>query len=110
MLQGKGEEIATERMKRLGQSRNNTQLRMSAGESKVQCSKEQYCIGNWNVRSMSQSKLEEMIARVNVNILGISELKWLGTGKFNTDDHYTYYGGQESLRRNRNSPHGQQKS
>ena len=58
MLQGKGGEIATERMKRLGQSRNNAQLWMSAGESKVQCSKEQYCIGNWSVRSMSQGKLD----------------------------------------------------
>ena len=51
-----------------------------------------------------------MMARVSVNILGTSELKCLGTGKFNTDDHYIYYRGQEALRRNRSSPHGQQMS
>src|SRR5574339_317169 len=52
---------------------------------------------------MNQGKLEvvkQEMARVNVNILGISELKWTGMGKFNSDDHYIYYGGQESLRRN----------
>ena len=65
--------------------------------SKVRCCKEQYCIGIWNVRSMNQGKLE---ARVNVDILGISELKWTGMGEFNSDDHYIYYCGQESLRRN----------
>ena len=71
--------------------------------SKVQCCKEQYCIGTWNVRSMNQGKLEvvkEEMARVNINILGISELKWTGMGEFNSDDHYLYYCGQESLRRN----------
>ena len=61
------------------------------------------CIGSWNVRSMNQDKLEvvkqEMI-RVNVNILGIRELKWTGMGEFNSDDHYIYYCEQESLRRN----------
>ena len=72
-------------------------------ESKVQCCKEQYCIGTWNVRSMNQGKLEvvkEEMARVNVDILGISELKWTGMDEFNSDDHYIYYCGQESLRRN----------
>ena len=71
--------------------------------SKVQCCKEQYCIGTWNVRSMNQSKLEvdkQEIARVNINILGISELKWTGMGEFNSDDHYIYSCGQESLRSN----------
>ena len=71
--------------------------------SKVQCYKEQYCIGIWNVRFMNQGKLEvvkQEMARVNVNILGISELKWTGMGEFNSDDHYIYYYGQESLRRN----------
>ena len=71
--------------------------------SKVQCCKEQYCIGTWDVSSMNQGKLEvvkQEIARVNVYILGISELKWTGMGEFNSDDHYIYYGGQESLRRN----------
>ena len=71
--------------------------------SKVQCCKEQYCIGTWNVRSMNQGKLEvvkQEMARVNIDILGISELKWTGMGEFNSDDHYIYYCGQESLRRN----------
>ena len=71
--------------------------------SKVQCCKEQYCIGTWNVRSMNQGKLEvvkQEMARVNVNILGISELKWTGMGEFNSDDHNIYYYEQESLQRN----------
>ena len=70
--------------------------------SKVQCCKEQ-CYRNQNVRSMNQSKLEAVkqeMARVNVNILGISELKWTGMGEFNSDDHYIHYCGQESLGRN----------
>ena len=70
---------------------------------KVRCCKEQYCIGTWNVRSMSQGKLEvvkQEMARVNIDILGISKLKWTGMGEFNSDDHYIYYCGQESLRRN----------
>ena len=71
--------------------------------SKVQCCKEQNCIGTWNVRSMNQGKLEvvkQETARVNADILGISKLKWTGMGEFNSDDHYIYYCGQESLRRN----------
>ena len=71
--------------------------------SKVQCCKEQYCIGTWNVRSMNQGKLEvvkQEMAKVNTDILGISKLKWTGMGEFNSDDHYIYYCGQESLRRN----------
>ena len=70
---------------------------------KVQCCKKQYCIGTWNVRSMNQGKLEvvkQKMARVNINILEIRELKWTGMGEFNLDDHYIYYCGQESLRRN----------
>ena len=67
--------------------------------SKIQCCKEQYCIGTWNVRSINQGKLEvvkqEMI-RVNIDILEISELRWTGMGEFNSDDHYIYYCGQES--------------
>ena len=77
---------------------------VTADRSKVQCLKEQYCVGTWNVRSMNQDKLEvvkQEMARVNVDILEISELKWTGMGEFNSDDHYIYYCGQESLRRNR---------
>jgi len=71
--------------------------------SKVHCCKEQYCTETWIVRSMNQGKLEvvkQEMARVNVDILGINELNWTGMGEFNSDDHYTYYCGQESLRRN----------
>ena len=58
---------------------------------------------NLDVRSMNQGKLEvvtQEMTRVNVNILGMSKLKWTGMGEFNSDDHYVYYCGQESLRRN----------
>ena len=71
--------------------------------SKVQFCKEKYCIETWNVRSMIRGKLEvvkQEMARVNIDILGISKLRWTGMGEFNSDDHYTYYCGQESLRRN----------
>ena len=76
---------------------------VTGDRSKVQHYKEQYCIGTWNVRSINQGKLEvvtQEMTRVNVDILGISELKWTGMGEFNSDDHYIYYYGQESLRRN----------
>ena len=79
MLLEKSREIASEGMKKLTQSRNNTQLWMClVVKSKVQCCKEQYCMGTWNVRSMNQGKLEvvkQEMARVNTAILGISELK-----------------------------------
>ena len=78
-------------------------MNVTGDGSKVHCCKERYCIGTWNVRSMNQGKLEvvkEEMARVNVDILGISKLKWTGMGEFNSDDHYIYYCGQESLRRN----------
>ena len=73
---------------------------VTGDRSKVHCCKEQYCTGTWNVRSMNQGKLEvvkQEMARVNIYILGISELKWTGVGEFNSDDHYIYYCGQESL-------------
>ena len=76
---------------------------VTGDRSKVRCYKEQYCIGTWNVRSMNQGKLEvvkQEMARVNIDILGISEPRWTGMGEFNSDDHYIYYCGQESLRRN----------
>ena len=71
--------------------------------NKIQCCKEQHCTGTWNVRSMNQGKLEvvkQEMARGNIDILGISELRWTGMGEFNSDDHHIYYCGQESLRRN----------
>ena len=80
---------------------------VTSDENKVQCCKEQYSIGTWNVTSrqgkLNQGKLEvvkQEMARVNINILGFSELKWTEMDKFNSDDHYIYYCGQESLRRN----------
>ena len=80
---------------------NNTQLWVwLVMEVKSKCCKEQYYIGTWNVRSMNQGKLEvvkQEMARVKVDILGINELKWTGMGEFNSDDHYIYYCGQESL-------------
>ena len=76
---------------------------VTGDRSKVQCCKKQYCIGTWNVGSRNQGKLgvvKQEIARLNVDILGISELKWTGMGEFNSDDHYIYYCGRESIRRN----------
>ena len=76
---------------------------VTGDRSKVQCCKEQYCTGTWNVRSMNQGKLEvvkQEMARVNVDILGIRELRWTGKGEFNSDDNYIYYCVQECLRGN----------
>ena len=75
-------------------------MNVSGDECKVQYCEEQYCIRTWNVRSMNESKLKvvkEEMARVNVAILGISELKWTRMGKFNSDDHYIYYCGRNPL-------------
>ena len=75
----------------------------SDGENKVWYWKEQYCIETWNVRSMNQRNLDVLkqeTARVNMDILEIHELKWMRMGKFNSEDHYIYYCGQESLQRN----------
>ena len=61
--------------------------------SKVQCCKEQCYIGTWNIRSMNQDKLDvvkQKMAKLNTNILGISELKWMTVGEFNSDGHYIY--------------------
>ena len=63
---------------------------VSGAESKVQCCKEKYCIRTWNVRSMNKGKLEvvkQEMARGNIDVLGISKLKWIGIGKFNSHDH-----------------------
>ena len=67
---------------------------------KIWCCKEQYCIGTWNIRSINQGKLEvikQEMARVNINVLGISELKWTRRSKINSDDHYIYYSRQKTL-------------
>ena len=73
---------------------------VSGDKSKIWCCKEQYCTGTWNIRPMNQGKLDmfkEEMARININILGIRELKWMRT---DSNDHYIYYCGQESHRRN----------
>ena len=84
-------EITPEKMKRQSQSKKQCPVVDVTGDgSKVHCCKEQYCIGTWNVRSMNQGKLEvvkQEMARVNIDILGISELKWTGMGEFNSDGH-----------------------
>ena len=83
--------------------KQRTVLDMTGGGSKVWCDKEQYCIGTWNVRSTNQGKLKivkQEMARVDIDILGISELKWTGMGEFNSNDNYIYYRGPESLRTN----------
>ena len=83
--------------------KQQTVVDVTGDGSKVWCCKEQYCIGTWNVRSMNQGKLEvvkQEMPRVNVNLLGISKLRWTGMGEFNSDDLYIDYFRQESLRRN----------
>ena len=75
-------------------------VNVTGDRSRIKCYKEQYCIGTRNVRSTNQCKLEVVkweMARVNVDILGISELKWTGMGDFNSDDHYIYYCGRNPL-------------
>ena len=87
MLLGKSREIAPERMKRLGQKwKRRSAVDVSGGTSKAQCCKERHCLGTWNVRSMNQGKLEVLkqeMARVNIDILGISKLKWTEKSEYN---------------------------
>ena len=83
--------------------KQHTVVGVTGDRSKVRYCKEQYCVGTWNIRSMNQGKLEmvtQEMARVNIDILRISELKWTGISEFNSSDYYIYYFGQESLRRN----------
>ena len=90
-------------MKRKPKQKHCTVVDVTGDGSKVRCCKKQYCIGTLNVRSMNQGKLEvvkQEMSRVNFYILEISKLKWTGMGEFHSDDHYIYYCGQESLRRN----------
>ena len=107
-------EITPERMNGWSQSKNNTQLWMGLViEARFDAVKSNTAQEPGMLGSMNQGILEVVkwqMTRVNVDILGISELKWTGMGEFNSDDHYIYYSGQESLRRNGSSYHGQQKS
>ena len=76
---------------------------VTGDRSKVRCCKEKYGIATWNVTSINQGKLEgvkQEMATENADILWISGQKWTRMGEFNSDDHYIYYCGQESLRRN----------
>ena len=76
---------------------------VTGDRSKVRCCKEQYYIGTWNVRYMNQGKFEvvkQEMVRVNIDILGISELKWTQMAKFKSDDHYICYFEQQFHRRN----------
>ena len=84
-------------MKGWSQQKRYPVVDVTGDRSKVRCYKEQYCIGTWNVRSINQSKLDmvnQETARINTDILGISELIWMGMGEFNSDDHYIYYCGK----------------
>ena len=77
-------------------------VHMSRGESKVWCCEEQNCTRTWNVSSRNQGKLDivkQKMARMNISILGISQLKWTGMGACNSGNHYIYNCEQESLRR-----------
>ena len=103
MLLEKNGEVTPEKIKRQSKAKTTPSCGCTNNGSKVQCYKEQYFIGTWNVRPMNQDKwkmVKQEMARVNIIILGISELKWTGMAEFSSDDHYIYYGGQESLRRN----------
>ena len=86
---------------------------VTGDRSKIRCWKEQYCIGTWNVRSMNQGKLEvvkQEMARVNINIIGVSKLKWTGMGELNSDDHYNLLLWAGIPQKKWSSHHGQQKS
>ena len=103
MLLEKSGEITPERMETEPKQKQCPAVDVTGGGNKVQCCEEQYCIGTWKVRPMNQGKLEvvrQQMARVNIDILEISKLKWTRKGKFKSDDHYLYYCGQESLRIN----------
>ena len=100
MLLEKREEITRKNEETEPKKKQHPVVDVTGDRSKVRCYKEQYCIGTWNIRSMKQGKLEvikQETARVNVNILGIRELKWTGMGEFNSDDHYIYYCGKNPL-------------
>ena len=91
---GKGQKAVTNssRNNKVGRPKQKQCLvvDVSGDGCKIWCCKEQYCIGTWNVRSMNQGKLEvikQEMARVNIEILGINELKWMEIRKFNSDDH-----------------------
>ena len=84
-------EITPERKKMEPKQKQHPVVDVTGDRSRVRCCKKPYCIGTWNVRFTNQGKLEvvkQEMVRVNIDILGISELKWTGMGKFISDDHY----------------------
>ena len=84
----------------MGPKQQHPIVDVTADRNKVQCYKEQYCIGTWNVGSMNQGNLEvfkQQMARVNVDVLGISKLIWTGMDKFNSDDHISTTAGRNPL-------------
>ena len=86
--------ITNSSRKKAARPKQSSVVDVSDDESKLQCCKEKYWIGTWNVRSMNQGKLDmvkQEMAKVNTDILGISELKWKGMAEFNSDDYYFYY-------------------
>ena len=98
-----GDQLRNNSRRMKPKQKQNPFVDVTGDGSKVWCCKEQYCIGTWNVRSTNQGEsavLKQVMATVNVDILGISKLKSTGVGEFNSDDYYIYYCGQESLRRN----------
>ena len=91
-------------MKRQTKAKKHPVVDVTGDGCKVPCCKEQYCLGTGNFRSVNQGKLEvvkQEMARVNIDILGISKLNWTGMGEFNSDNHDSYYCGQEPLTSNR---------
>ena len=102
MLLENNEDTTPEIMETEPKQKQHPVVDVTGDGSQVRCSKEQYCIGTWNVRCMNQGKLKvlKQMARENINILAISELKWTGMGEFNSEDHYIYYCEQEPFRRN----------
>ena len=96
MLLEKSGEITSENEEMEPKQKQCPAVDVTGDGSQVRCCEEPYCIGTWNVRSMNQGNLEvikQEMARVNIDILGISELKWTGMGGFKADDHYMYYCG-----------------
>ena len=98
---GQGQ-VASVLMKWLGQSQKDVQLQMCLEvKGKSNCANKKYCPGNRNVGSLNLGKLDVVKQEMaRINILGVSEIKWMGMDEFNSDDYHIYYCGQESHRRN----------
>ena len=95
----KSGEITPETMETETKQKSRPVVDVTGDGSKVRCCKEQHCIGTWDIRCMNQGKLEvvKQMARVNIDILGISKLKWIGMGEFTSDDHLSTIVGKNPL-------------